>query len=231
MSELKSSWRKYLIDFLIVFLGVTLAFLLSKWNEDRNKYKSAEKTLLEIRNGLEQDLGDMKNNLMGHENAIHGCAYLRKFLNNQDVKNDSVVLYYSRILRDYISIQNQSGYEALKAKGLELVQNDSLRLEIISLYDFHYEVIEKLEEEYSENQYHRTHYKTINEILTPYMIFDSDGNLIEIKQPSQISITQKNALLNALWSISMNRTFCIRNYKAVQEKIKELMDRIDKETN
>lgn len=230
MSIIKSSWRKYLIDFLIVFLGVTLAFLLSKWNEDRNKYRSAEKTLLEIRNGLEQDLGDMQMNQKGHEFSIYGCSYIRRFINNQETENDSVVYYYSRILRDFISIQNQSGYEALKAKGLELVQNDSLRLEIISLYDFYYEIIEKLEEEYSENQYHKTHFKTMNEVFTPYMLFDDRGELAELKKPLELSISQKNAVLNALWSITVNRKFCIERYEEVQVRIKKLMDLIDAET-
>lgn len=230
MPMIKSNWSKYLIDFLIVFIGVTLAFALSKWNEDRNKYKSAEKTLLEIRNGLEQDLGDMQQNQMGHENAIYGCDYIRKFLNNEEVEKDSVVEYYSRILRDFISIQNQSGYEALKSKGLELVQNDSLRLEIISLYDFYYEIIEKLEEDYSENQFHRTHSKTLNDIMMPYMVFDEKGDLAEIKQPIKISPSDKNAILHALWNITNNRKFCVQFYIDVQDKIKNLMKRIDSET-
>ena len=49
---------------------------------------------------------------------------------------------------DYISIQNISGYETLKSNGLELIRDDSLRFEIITLYEYDYSILKKFEEEY-----------------------------------------------------------------------------------
>ena len=56
----KNHWSNYLFEIVSVFIGVTLAFGLSKWNENRRDYQSERKILIEIRNGLKLDLGIRK---------------------------------------------------------------------------------------------------------------------------------------------------------------------------
>ena len=227
MKEAKANWKKYLYEFLTIFIGVTLAFSLSKWNEDSNRHESAEKTLLEIKNGLELDLYDFGDNMRGHEYGIDICKYFRAYLRNEEIDRDSIGLYYGGLLRDYISIQNKSGYESLKSKGLELVKNDSLRLEIISLYDFYYEIIEKLEESYAENQFHKTYFSSINNMLAEYMVFDKDGRLIEITSPVGLSQKERKVLMSYLWKIEKNRKFTLKSYVLVKGKVKNLIKHIE----
>ena len=61
----KIYWRKYLLELLSVFIGVSLAFALNKWNEDRRDKKTETKILIEIRNGLHLDLEDIKRKDFG----------------------------------------------------------------------------------------------------------------------------------------------------------------------
>lgn len=225
--EKQSNLRRYLFEFLSIFLGVSLAFALNKWNENSIRFKSSEKTLLEIRNGLELDMEDFQGNRQGHEIAIQSCQYFRKYIKQEDVTGDSVVFYYRTLLRDYISIQNKSGYESLKATGLDLVEDDSLRLQIISLYDYYYEIIEKMEEEYSENQFHENYFAPINSTLTEYMKFDERGNLVYLHPPSDITDNERNSLLSYLWKIQLNREFTMKNYLLVEEKVSDLISHID----
>jgi len=97
---------------------------------------------MEIRNGLDLDLIDIGLNIECHEREIRAGQFFRKYLNNHKVNQDSVFDYHDHLLINYISIQNKSAYESLKAKGLEIVRDDSIRLKIISLYDVSYEIIE-----------------------------------------------------------------------------------------
>ncbi len=227
MSQSKSNWKKYLYEFLTIFIGVTLAFALSKYNEDRNRFESSEKTLLEIRNGLKLDVVDFKDNIKGHKIGMKACKYFRSYLGTESVSKDSVAMYYRALFRDYISIQNKSGYESLKSKGLELIKNDSLRLEIISLYDFYYEIIEKLEEQYLENQFTKLYFSSTNEMLADYMSFDKNGRLVALAPPINLSKKEKNLLLSYLWKIEANRKFTLQSYILVEDKTLKLIEHID----
>jgi len=151
MASTDQSWKKYIYEFLVIFISVSLAFALAKWNENKNNHKAAEKTLLEIKNGLSYDINDFNLNMAGHQRGIEAVGYFRKYLAGEKVRTDSIDSKLGRLLASYISIQNNSSYESLKSQGLGIIEDDSLRLEIISLYDMSYEILTKLEENISNN--------------------------------------------------------------------------------
>lgn len=229
MGNTKLKIGKYLLELVTVFLGVTLAFALNTWNEKQNRLEAAEKTLLEIKNGLELDLVDLSQNRMGHQKGVYVCRYFRDYLNGNEVSPDSVAFYYRGLLRDFVSIQNNSGYESLKSQGLELIENDSLRVEIISLYDFYYEIVEKLEENYSENQFNENYFHDINNMLAEYMVYNDAGVLIEITSPDSMTIKDRNIMLSYLWRIEYNRDFTVQSYGLIEQKLEALIQHIDQE--
>ena len=224
-----TNWRKYIFEIISIFLGITLAFGLNKWNDDRRDAHSETKILSEMRHGLELDLQDLNQNMMGHQQGIEACVFFRQLINNETVSKDSLNFEYFMLWRDFISIQNKTGYESLKSKGLELIQNDSLRFDIIELYDFHYEILEKLEEEYSEMQYNKTYFHPINDLLAEYMIFDEQGELTDIKQPIRLSKKDKNRVLSFLKRMKESRAYRLKYYKIVKEKIEGLVVKIEEE--
>jgi hypothetical protein len=86
------------------------------------------------------------DNMGGHKNRLKACDYYHNIITHKQVKTDSIIKYYYQYLtRGYNSIQNKSGYESLKSSGLELIKDDSLRIEIIKLYEQRYSSIIKLE--------------------------------------------------------------------------------------
>ena len=224
----KNHWSNYVFEIISVFIGVTLAFGLSKWNENRRDYQSERKILIEIRNGLKLDLKDLEENIFGHRAGIKACQYFRRLLLEKPAADDSLGGYYYALLRDYISIQNKSGYEALKSKGLEFISNDSLRVQVIALYDYNYEILEKLEENYYEIQFNQTYYHRINDILADFMIFDKKGNLKSMKQPLELNLRDKNLLLSYLLRIETNRRVLEMYYLQVKKKVKALVGVLDK---
>lgn len=229
LKRILSKYKPYIFEFLSIFIGVTMAFALDKWNEDRKENRSEIKTLIEIRNGLEADTRDLEDNIKGHKRGIQSCFYFRSLLDNQPVATDSIPIHFIVLFRDFISIQNSSGYESLKSRGLDLIKNDSLRLEIIAIHDFYYEIIEKLEEQYSEMQFHENYFDPINTILAEFLEFDANGRLITIKQPITLSIQDKNRILSYLWKIEYNRQYTLKNYEITLEKVKALIQHIDEE--
>ena len=230
MRKLKyTNWGKFGFEFLSIFIAVVSAFALNNWNENRKAHNSEDKILMEIQNGLEKDIVDIKLNVGGHENGIKACNYFRNIFANQIVNGDSILVHFFNLTRDFVSVQNTAGYETLKSKGLELVSNDSLRLQIISLYEYDYNTLRKLEEEYNEMQFHKNYFKDFNEQIAPHLRFDSLQKITGIKLPLNLPVDKKNILSYNLWKIQFNRNWIIQAYAEIETKIKKIQENIKTE--
>lgn len=231
MRSRPGSWKNRGFEFLSIFIAVVSAFALNNWNENRRDAKSENKILIEIANGLEKDLNDIQSNKNGHQTGIEACNYIRNAMTDQDVDRDSLLNYYFQLTRDYISVQNIAGYETLKSKGMELISNDSLRLQIISLYEYDYNTLRKLEEEYYEMQFQANYFKEINRFIAPNFQFDSKENIMGINLPLVVAPTDKKILLLYLLKIQSNRHFILKHYSEIENRINEVHDHIEHELN
>lgn len=230
MNRLKiGNWKKHGFEFLSIFIAVVSAFALNNWNENRRANKSENKILIEIANGLKKDIEDVKTNRQGHRHGYSACNFFRDLLADQKVDTDSVLIHYVNLTRDYISIQNIAGYETLKSRGLELIENDSLRLQIISLYEYDYNTLRKFEEEYSEMQFQDSYFEQINRILAPNFNFDDRKNFSGIDLPLVISDEEEKILLMYLFNIQVNRNFILGYYDEIEEKINQVQKNIQLE--
>lgn len=159
---------KYFFEFASVFIAVIAAFALDNWNDNRKDRIAEEKILIQIMSGLQSDLKDAEDNKESHEYGLKACYFFNKLLSDVEVSRDSIPIYYISLTNDNISINTNSGYESLKSKGLEIVQNDSLLGEIISLYEFDYEKMRKMEEEAIPFQVYQNYGERINNFLANF---------------------------------------------------------------
>ena len=213
----------------MIFISVILAFALTEWSNNQGKKVSEEKIFLEILNGLKKDSIDLTGNIDAHKNGVKACNYWRKVITENKADKDSLIGYYFLLTRNVISIQNISGYETLKSKGLETIKNDTLRAKIINLYEFDYQVMKKFEEDYKENQFFDNYFFQINEKIAPNLKFDSNGNIYDIHLPLNNTNSEKNTLLSYLWKIQMSRTERTYAGKSLKKKINTLYKEIDAE--
>ena len=227
----KRNWKNYAFEFLSIFVAVISAFALNNWNENRRENQAETKILVEILNGLEKDLEDVRLNVLGHQMGINACRYFRKMFSNQKVQTDSLRPYYFSLTRDFVSVQNTSGYETLKSRGLELLKNDSLRTHIISLYEYDYSTLKKLEEEYHELQFQENYFQEINRFIAPKIDFDSLGEIAGLTQPLNLKEADKKVILSYLWKIESNRKWLLQFYGQIEGKIQRLRKEIEDELN
>ena len=224
----KTNWAKYLVEFFSIFIAILLAFTLENWNENKRDRNTESSILKEISNGLVKDLQDIADNSNGHKLGIEACIYWQKIVSKQNVDARLFIQHYIRLSRDFISIQNTSGYESLKSQGLGIILDDSLRVDIISLYEFDYSILRKLEEDYYEMQYQENFSKDINRMISPNFVFDSLGKLKSIKLPLQLTEKNRKLFLTFLWQIEGSRKYLLSNYTLVEKRVKRLKSRIDK---
>jgi len=227
----QSRTKSFALEFLSIFIAVVAAFALNNWNDNRKAKNAAQKILFEISEGLDKDIEDLDLNVMGHQSGIQSCKFWRDLLLDIPRSQDSIELYSRNVTRDFVNIQNTSGYETLQSKGLELIKDDSLRTQIISLYEFDYAVLRKLEEEYSEMQFSASYYKDFIRILSPFMDFDHQGRVVGIDPKIDIAESDRKLLFAYLGKIESNRRFILHYYGIVRAKILDVDRSIELKIN
>jgi hypothetical protein len=223
------NWTKYLFEFLSIFIAVISAFALSNWNDITNNQHSEQKILVEIMNSLEIDLRDFKININGNNLSLEADSVFRSLINGEQASQETIATLYIRIFRDYIPIINKSAYESLKANNLKTVTNDSLRIQIIELYDYYYSIIEKLEYEVPEMKSYKNYFQKTNTLLSPFMEFDENGDLIRFSDLSLLTENNKKEIHSYLWRIRENRKLKLNRYDKIIEEMKKLKLSIEKE--
>ncbi|MGB0495547.1 MAG: hypothetical protein ACPGJI_04255 [Kangiellaceae bacterium] len=224
----KINWKKYAIEFFSIFIAVVSAFALTNWNDNRNSELSEQKILIEIKNGIEKDIQDFDSNISGHNMSLKANKVFRDLVEQKNISQESIGLLYVSVFRDYSSLINRSGYESLKASGLKTISNDSLRLQIITLYDYYYGIVDIIDN-VNEMQSFGNYFDPINKLLHPYMEFDSEGNLIKISEPKDLSEVQVKEVLSYLWRLENNRKYKLAKFKSIMKIMKEVKKSIEQE--
>ncbi|MBG6133694.1 hypothetical protein IWQ47_005166 [Aquimarina sp. EL_43] len=225
----KRKWKKYAFEFLSIFIAVIAAFALNNWNDNRNNRHSEQKILTEIKNSIKIDIKDFNNNIYGNKMSLKADSIFRELINGKKVSQDSIGIYYTILFRDYIPIINKSAYESLKANNLKIISTDSLRLQIISLYDYYYSIIEKLEYDVPEMKSYKNYFPRINTIIYPFMEFNKNGELISINNLNELDTNQKKEILSYLWRIRNNRKFKLGRYDLIIQVIEKVEKNITEE--
>ena len=222
-------YMRYAIgEIVLVVIGILIALQINNWNLNRKENNIENKILVEILNGLNEDLIDIRANMSSHRAGLKACRYYHDMFTNKQVQTDSIQYYYKYLTMGFISIQNKSGYESLKSRGLELIKNDSLRIEIIKLYEQDYSFIRKLEEQDPEGNFYDNYYKEINNQVSPHLIFDRNGEIESIQLPLNVTDPNQKKILSYLWKIKDDRTFILNTYSKVLEKVLSLQSNIER---
>jgi hypothetical protein len=221
---------KYLAELLVVIFGVYIGFKANNYAEEQKQKEYIFATIKEMYQGLDEDRKDAEENKKGHSGGQKAVKYFLELSSNNPVNKDSFEFYLLAVLtRNFVSIQNTAPFETIKSKGFNLISNDSLRKSMIKLYDFQYEVLEKLEENYEETQFYANEANRINEILAPSIEYNRDGIYVNVKTPLILDETDKNRLILILKRINFNRKFIISLYDTVIKDIQNLKAQIEKE--
>jgi len=178
---------------------------MDRWNDGRKDGIAENKILKEIYNGLERDSIDIANDEKYFDIAFSGLKYFNEIIDGKNIQNDSLVTFYYLFSRESIVVQNKSGYESLKSRGLETIRNDSLRKNIIDLYEVDYELARKFNEEHSEYKFLENYFHEINAVLAPNFVYDETNNIKEIKLPIELTEKERNLLKSYLWKIRVGK--------------------------
>lgn len=225
LSEGKTTnYLKYAIgEIVLVVIGILIALQINNWNENRKERLVEQKILQAINNDLKTDIVAMKSMLETESAAVVSNRQLITILkDNQSAYKTEYSNKFKSINRYDLFFPKKTGYESLKSKGIEIIQNDSLKSQIVSLYDFEYATTAEMMD------LKKQMFLGSNPIFNEFLETVDDGSRI----PVNYSGLKNSAIfMNFLTHITAEKTIFI-NFSRATLKIMEITNtNIEKELN
>ena len=145
VDHLKSKWYKYIIEIIVVILGILIAYNLEQWGDERSNKKREIEILKEFKGALSADLAEMHGNISIHDYSILSSRIILEVIKDNLDYHDSLDACFAYTHAFTVFSGRVGPIEQLKNTNLAIVSNDSLRLEIISMYDEVYPRIRMVE--------------------------------------------------------------------------------------
>lgn len=130
---------KYLLyaigEIVLVVIGILIALQINNKNEERKLHTLQIQSLQEIKRALVSDLKDIDFNARRHRNAQISTDIILNALNTDLPYHDSLSVHFERTTNITIFLPSLGPYETLKARGLDLIESDTLRNAISGYYE------------------------------------------------------------------------------------------------
>jgi len=224
LSTLKKKWPEYILEILVITIGILGAYALNDWSATRSRKQTELKILKEIKSNLELDLIDLNENRGGHVQNLKVLDSIHDAEELQFTKEQVAISFYGAF-RDYVYTPQRSAIETLTAKGVDLITDDSLRIDILRLYDFYTTALVKMEEEYQPSQF-TADFRYIQDKY--YARFDITADSLRV----QPVFSGYDWLKNQDVTIRMDRTmmqrrWMVKRYDECIFRVQETIDHID----
>ena len=135
INHLKDNWIRHGFETLVVTVGILGAFGLNNWNENRKNRNTEEKLLVELKENLAINLARLQNEIEKENNSIAAINFVVDHLDNRKPYYDSLDVRFRQAFKAYDIVLSTSAFESIRSKGFEIIHSNSLRNEIIELFD------------------------------------------------------------------------------------------------
>lgn len=139
----ENKFSKYLIyaigEIILVVIGILIALQINNWNEDRKDLGKGYEIMKEIKENLEFNNVEFSKEIKEEQSVIHSIDIVLENLKLNQGDHDSLGFHYLNVAYWPTFVKKSSGYENLKAQGVEIIKSTTLRKAIIDLYESKYE--------------------------------------------------------------------------------------------
>jgi hypothetical protein len=132
--------RSYILyaigEVFLVVIGILIAVQVNNWNEKRLNNKYSTIILKEIYRDLSSDQSLIFRGVEPRLKRMElGLSRIRRYMIKETAPLDSFAFYYDYMKYSFLLTQQKGGYESLKLKGLDIIENDSLRGSLVQFYE------------------------------------------------------------------------------------------------
>ena len=200
---LKEKWPEYILEILVITIGILGAFLLNSWNENYKTREEERVLLLDLKSDLEKTRKDFLLDTLYNTKGISNMRKIESFvIENKPYATelDSCFGTFAAWRSPYIT---SSAYKALQSKGIEIIKNRELRNEIVNLYDVQ---LTRVAEDYD-----RAEWIIYESVMIPFMAKNirriNKGSFVNARPNDFEALKKTDEFLNILsMNIRMRKT-------------------------
>lgn len=227
-NRLKSlKWKYILGEITLIVLGILIAVQINNWNEFRKTRRFEKQIMQEIHQTLEKELDVIGSRIKRCETIEKATAEVYQQLGDAVPLTDN--LQRSFWLCNWVVFyQPQTiAFERLRAKGIELVSDDELRLDLLHLHDFLYPLVQSFTDRL--NSWTETDLKPFSQ--THFRI-ETESPTKKIYLPLDYQRLLEEPLFRNLILDKQSRTKDMRYHLTrIEEQVTLLMDQIENQYN
>ncbi len=134
----KRRFVDYILEFIIVLLGITIAFWLSNLGEKRTENRLEQLYLQQLMEDLTMDINGFKRGIVYNDNKIEDLSKGIGYLQSQPrrmASADTIAKYALRVGNYNFFYPTNNSYLTLQQSGdLKIIKDQELKKKLISLY-------------------------------------------------------------------------------------------------
>ena len=227
---MKKLVAKYLLEFLVIVIGISISFYIEKKNENTYRDNLKNQSLKRILENIADDTRDFEFNQEAIRRAIHSTNWIID--RNRKLKmysRDSIGFHLNRaIYFNTIFVDNQEEYRGLQNSGLmEMIENENLVSTIQGKYVSH-EFFKKIESTIMEKA------KYLDEFSFNNLKYKSDSLDDLGLQFDRIFVGTKGIpdnIIEVLYDKRFFQSYYLRSIQTRMKNDQELIDIIKEEIN
>ena len=224
LETLKQKWAEYLLEIIVIMIGILGAFALNNWNDKRQTNNDEIKLLTDIRIALKADLVNQFDRLIERSNLdIEKTESILNLAENDVALNDSMNDPYGVITRTggrNLTAQI-TAYKILESRGIDLIRADLIRNAILDIYNLHYPRIQVVLENYKKNIY--DYGRPI--ARSKFTMSDQD----ELSPVNQTLLLDNLEFINTVKTLKQNNQLILNELTEVKKKVVMAISLIDQE--
>ena len=221
-----SKYMLYAIgEIMLVVIGILIALQLNNWNNGQKDKLAEIKYLNQINNSLKNSQLILNAHIDRNKRILKDGEILFDHLKSKKALNDRIKQLFIIIVYDQSVSLSTAAFENLKSDGLSLISNDSLKIDIINIYDQELKYIQTTFANQIENG--------ITSIINPFYIknfeWDSKENQTLLVPNNYDELLQNREMTNILSEVNALRIYAIIYYENTQKILSDLILKIETE--
>jgi hypothetical protein len=227
LTENKTS--KYLFyaigEIVLVVIGILIALSINNWNNEQKNKQAEIKHLNQIHSALKNNQFILNFRIDWNKKTLEKGEMLFDHLKSKKALNDTILRLFIIPQYDQSVSLNTAAFENLKSDGLSLISNDSLKIDIINIYD---QDLNNIQITFA-NQIENFITSSVNPFYNAYFeVHLKEDKFLYIPNDYD-ALLQNREMTNMLSNINALRIYSIRLYENTQEKLSDLILKIESE--
>lgn len=218
--------KKYLIELLVIFVGISASFLVDEYREDLEIDKQVRKSLYSLQKELNSDIEHLKNLINNIDNSDDQFSFILSLKTSQSFTDSVLDKAWQTVTTPRGGKLNLSVFNAMEASGIIYkIDNDSVRGQILDLYQNGYERYHDVID------YDLTHIQKMDDIILKNFSLRVDNTSwnLDWNENSNIEqIVENSELRNYIAANRGTKNIMKIRSKALIEKINKVVELINK---